>query len=116
MSAPRIIVGMSGGVDSSVAALLLRDQALADPSRSVAGLFMRNWADDGSGDCRAEDDRREAVAVCGRLGLPIHFRDFSGEYWDHTGLARMRTVIAAARSLVRRSSVPPKREEHFRIV
>ncbi|MFD0727120.1 tRNA 2-thiouridine(34) synthase MnmA [Lysobacter brunescens] len=81
MSAPRIIVGMSGGVDSSVAALILRDQAMADPSRSVAGLFMTNWADDGSGDCRAEDDRRDAVAVCGRLGLPIHFRDFSGEYW-----------------------------------
>ncbi|MFZ2753788.1 MAG: tRNA 2-thiouridine(34) synthase MnmA [Lysobacteraceae bacterium] len=79
---PRIIVGMSGGVDSSVAALLLRDQAASDPSRPVAGLFMRNWADDGSGDCRAEDDRRDAVAVCGRLGLPIHFRDFSSEYWS----------------------------------
>ena len=73
---------MSGGVDSSVAALLLRDQALVDPSRSVSGLFMRNWAEDGSGDCRAEDDRRDAVAVCGRLGLPIHFRDFSSEYWS----------------------------------
>jgi len=81
MNAPRIIVGMSGGVDSSVAALLLRDRALADPAQSVAGLFMRNWADDGSGDCRAEDDRRDAVAVSGRLGLPIHFRDFSKEYW-----------------------------------
>jgi tRNA-uridine 2-sulfurtransferase len=81
VSGPRIIVGMSGGVDSSVAALLLRDQALDDPSRSVAGLFMRNWADDGSRDCRAEDDRRDAVAVSGRLGLPIHFRDFSQEYW-----------------------------------
>ena len=43
---------------------------------------MQNWADDGSGDCRAEDDRRDAVAVCGRLGLPIHFRDFSRQYWD----------------------------------
>lgn len=81
MTSPRIIVGMSGGVDSSVAGLLLRDQALVRPERSVAGLFMRNWADDGSGDCRAEDDRRDAVAVCGRLGLPIHFRDFSNEYW-----------------------------------
>ncbi len=77
MSAPRTIVGVSGGVDSSVAALLLRDAGEA-----VAGLFMQNWADDGSGDCRAEDDRRDAVAVCGRLGLPIHFRDFSKEYWD----------------------------------
>jgi tRNA-specific 2-thiouridylase len=77
MSVPRTIVGMSGGVDSSVAALLLRDAG-----EPLAGLFMQNWADDGSGDCRAEDDRRDAVAVCGRLGLPIHFRDFSGEYWD----------------------------------
>ena len=73
---------MSGGVDSSVAALLLRDQAASDSSRSVAGLFMRNWADDGSGDCRAEDDRRDGVAVCGRLGLSVHFRDFSSEYWS----------------------------------
>ncbi len=80
MAAPRIIVGMSGGVDSSVAALVLRDAALAG-GPAVAGLFMTNWADDGSGDCRAEDDRRDAVAVCGRLGLPIHFRDFSKEYW-----------------------------------
>ena len=81
MASPRIIVGVSGGVDSSVAALLLRDQARRDPTRPVAGLFMTNWADDGSGDCRAEDDRRDAVAVCGRLGIPIHFRDFSKEYW-----------------------------------
>ncbi len=82
MSSPRIIVGMSGGVDSSVAALLLRDRAVEHPDESVAGLFMQNWADDGSGDCRAEDDRKDAVAICGRLGLPIHFRDFSHEYWD----------------------------------
>lgn len=76
-STPEIVVGMSGGVDSSVAALLLQ----RDGSR-IAGLFMDNWADDGSGDCRAEDDRRDAVAVCGRLGIPIHFRDFSREYWN----------------------------------
>ncbi|MEN1928132.1 tRNA 2-thiouridine(34) synthase MnmA [Luteimonas sp. MJ250] len=76
MAAPGIIVGMSGGVDSSVAALLLRNAG-----ESIAGLFMDNWADDGSGHCRADDDRRDAVAVCGRLGIPIHFRDFSGEYW-----------------------------------
>ncbi|WP_245625456.1 tRNA 2-thiouridine(34) synthase MnmA [Stenotrophomonas daejeonensis] len=71
-----VIVGVSGGVDSSVAALLLVQQG-----REVAGLFMQNWADDGSGECRAEDDRRDAVAVCGRLGIPFHFRDFSAEYW-----------------------------------
>ena len=77
MSQSRTIVGMSGGVDSSVAALLL-----VRSGEAAAGLFMQNWADDGSGDCRAEDDRRDAVAVCGRLGLPIHFRDFSKQYWD----------------------------------
>jgi tRNA-specific 2-thiouridylase len=76
MSAPRTIVGMSGGVDSSVAAL-----RLLEAGEPIAGLFMRNWAEDGSGDCRAEDDRRDAVAVCGRLGIPMHFRDFSSEYW-----------------------------------
>lgn len=76
MSTPRTIVGLSGGVDSSVAALQLRDAG-----EPVAGLFMHNWADDGSGHCRAEDDRRDAVAVAGRLGLAIHFRDFSGQYW-----------------------------------
>ena len=77
MPAERFVVGMSGGVDSSVAALLLQSAG-----HDVSGLFMQNWADDGSGDCRAEDDRRDAVAVCGRLGIPIHFRDFSREYWD----------------------------------
>ena len=77
MSTPGIIVGMSGGVDSSVAALLLQRQG-----EDIAGMFMDNWADDGSGQCRSEDDRRDAVAVCGRLGIPLHFRDFSREYWN----------------------------------
>ena len=77
MSVERIVIGVSGGVDSSVAALLLRDAGV-----EVTGLFMQNWTDDGSGDCRAEDDRRDAVAVCGTLGIPIRFRDFSREYWD----------------------------------
>lgn len=73
----KIVVGVSGGVDSSVAALLLKQRGV-----EVTGLFMQNWADDGTGDCRAEDDRRDAVSVCGSLGLPIRFRDFSREYWD----------------------------------
>ena len=55
---------------------------LRDTGEPLAGLFMQNWDDDGSGECRAEDDRRDAVAVAGRLGIPIHFRDFSGEYWQ----------------------------------
>jgi tRNA-specific 2-thiouridylase len=76
-AAPSTIVGMSGGVDSSVAALLL-----VRAGEPVAGMFMDNWADDGSGECRADEDRRDAVAVCGRLGIALHVRDFSREYWD----------------------------------
>ncbi|HST46184.1 MAG TPA: tRNA 2-thiouridine(34) synthase MnmA [Luteimonas sp.] len=76
MTAVDTVVGMSGGVDSSVAALLLQQHG-----HRLAGLFMQNWAEDDSGDCRADDDRRDAVAVCGRLGIPVHFRDFSREYW-----------------------------------
>jgi len=82
VNAPGIIVGLSGGVDSSVAALLLHQRAQRGEGPPVAGLFMRNWAEDGSGECRAEEDRRDAVKIAGALGLPIHFRDFSSEYWN----------------------------------
>jgi tRNA-specific 2-thiouridylase len=77
MSAARVIVGVSGGVDSSVAAMLLRDAG-----ESVAGLFMQNWEDEASSGCRAEDDRRDALAVCAKLGLPFHARNFAKEYWS----------------------------------
>ena len=73
----RVMVGMSGGVDSSVAALLLKNAG-----ERIAGLFMQNWDEDDSGDCRAEDDRRDALAVCGRLAIPFHARNFAGEYWS----------------------------------
>ena len=74
----RVVVGISGGVDSAVAALLLRRQGM-----DVAGMFMRNWEeDDRSPGCRAEEDRRDAVAVCGLLGIPFHARNFAAEYWD----------------------------------
>lgn len=75
--AARVMVGMSGGVDSSVAALLLEKAG-----ERIAGLFMQNWDEDDSGDCRAEDDRRDALAVCGKLGIPFHARNFAGEYWS----------------------------------
>ncbi len=74
---PRIIVGVSGGVDSSVTALLLKQQG-----ESIAGLFMQNWDEADNAECRAEDDRRDALGVCGRLGIPFHARNFAKEYWS----------------------------------
>jgi tRNA-specific 2-thiouridylase len=76
MTTPDVIVGLSGGVDSSVAALLLQREGHA-----LAGLFMQNWDEDDASGCRAEDDRRDALGVAGRLGIPFHARNFAKEYW-----------------------------------
>lgn len=73
-----VIVGMSGGVDSSVAALLLREQGYR-----VEGLFMKNWdEDDGTEYCTAKTDLADAQAVCDRLGIHLHTANFAAEYWD----------------------------------
>ncbi|MEO6076838.1 MAG: tRNA 2-thiouridine(34) synthase MnmA [Dokdonella sp.] len=78
MSATNILVGLSGGVDSSVAALRLQEQG-----EQIAGLFMNNWEEDErNGPCRAEEDRKDAVAIAAKLGIPFHTRNFSNEYWD----------------------------------
>ena len=75
----KIIVGMSGGVDSSVAALLLLEQG-----HDVEGLFMKNWdEDDGTEYCTAREDLADAQAVCERLGIRLHAANFAAEYWDH---------------------------------
>jgi len=75
----RVIVGMSGGVDSSVAALLLLQQGW-----QVEGLFMKNWEeDDGSEYCTAMADLADARAVCERLGIHLHTANFAAEYWDN---------------------------------
>ncbi len=74
----KVIVGMSGGVDSSVAALLLLQQGYA-----VEGLFMKNWeGDDDDEHCTSRADMIDAMAVCDRLNIPFHFVNFSREYWD----------------------------------
>ena len=72
------MVAMSGGVDSSVAALCLRQQG-----RDIAGLFMKNWEeDDRFGTCPAEEDAADALAVAEHMGIALHRRNFSAEYWD----------------------------------
>jgi len=77
-SAKRIIVGMSGGVDSSVTALLLQQQGY-----DVQGVFMKNWeGDDTAEHCAAEDDLRDARQVCETLGIPLQGVNFADQYWD----------------------------------
>ena len=71
-----VVVGMSGGVDSSVAALLLQRGG-----HDVSGMFMQNWEDDGSeSGCRADTDRKDALAVCAKLGIPFRDTSFAAEY------------------------------------
>jgi tRNA-specific 2-thiouridylase len=78
-STAQIMVAMSGGVDSSVAALLLQREG-----KSIAGMFMKNWEeDDRFGACPAEDDAADALAVAARLGIECHRRNFAAEYWDY---------------------------------
>ncbi|CAG7856846.1 tRNA-specific 2-thiouridylase MnmA [biofilm metagenome] len=73
-----IVVGMSGGVDSSVSALLLMQQGYR-----VTGLFMKNWEeDDGTEYCTAMQDLADAQQVCDKLGVPLLTVNFSSEYWD----------------------------------
>ena len=76
MSRQRIVVGMSGGVDSTVTALLLKQQG-----HEVIGLFMKNWEDDDNEDyCSSRQDLLDAVSVADRIGIEIESVNFSAEY------------------------------------
>jgi tRNA-specific 2-thiouridylase len=74
----RLVVGLSGGVDSAVAALLLKQQG-----HDVSAVFMKNWdEDDEAGYCPAEQDLADARFVADRLDIELHTTSFSAEYWD----------------------------------
>ena len=85
----KVVIGMSGGVDSSVSALLLKKQGY-----DVIGLFMRNWDSSLNNDylgnpnlnnniCPQEQDYNDALEVCKKLDIPLHRVDFIKEYWDY---------------------------------
>ncbi len=84
-----VVIGMSGGVDSSVAAILLKKQGY-----NVIGLFMRNWDSTINNDylgnpnlnnniCPQEQDYNDALEVCKKIDIPLHRVDFVKEYWDN---------------------------------
>ena len=85
----KVVIGMSGGVDSSVAAILLKKAGY-----DVVGLFMRNWDSSINNDflgnpnlnnniCPQEQDYNDAIEVCKKLGIELHRVDFVKEYWDN---------------------------------
>lgn len=85
----KVVIGMSGGVDSSVAAYILKEQGY-----EVIGLFMRNWDSYADGElenapttkegiCPQEVDYNDAKKVCDKLGIPLYRKDFVKEYWDY---------------------------------
>ena len=74
----RVVVGMSGGVDSSVTALLLKEQGY-----DVVGIFMKNWDDtDEFGVCTATEDFDDVVRVCNQLDIPYYSVNFEKQYWN----------------------------------
>jgi tRNA-specific 2-thiouridylase len=74
----RVVIGMSGGVDSSVAALLLKQQGY-----EVIGIFMKNWDDtDEFGHCTAEDDAEDVRRVCEQIDIPYYTVNFEKQYYD----------------------------------
>jgi len=79
MSPRTVVVGMSGGVDSSVSALLLKQQGFR-----VIGLFMKNWEEkDENGVCLSTSDYEDVVRVCEKIDIPYYAVNFSKEYWNH---------------------------------
>ena len=87
---PSVIVGMSGGVDSSVSAALLVEQGY-----QVTGIFMKNWEDDDEdGNCSSAEDLADAETVCRTLGIPLKTVNFSFEYWERVFLGFLEDLKA----------------------
>ena len=78
MNSPKkIIVGMSGGVDSSITAALLKEQG-----HDLSALFMKNWEEDDQDDCSSKKDYEDAKRICKKLNIKLNSINFSDKYWD----------------------------------
>ena len=73
----KVIVGMSGGVDSAVSAYLLKQQGY-----DVVGVFMKNWDEERDGQCTAAADFEDVRQTCQSIGIPYYTVNFEQEYWD----------------------------------
>lgn len=73
----KVVVGMSGGVDSAVCAYLLKEQGY-----DVIGIFMNNWEEEDGGECTATTDWKDVQAVCDRIDIPCYSVNFASEYMD----------------------------------
>lgn len=89
MAALHVMVGLSGGVDSAVAAWLLKEQG-----HRVSALFMQNWTEDESGYCTSAEDLQSARAVAAELGIPLHRVDFAAEYRERVFAEFLRQLRA----------------------
>ena len=74
----KVAVGMSGGVDSSVAAYLLKESGY-----EVKGIFMKNWEEDDSDECSSKEDYEDTRRVCKHLGIELNLVNFSDKYWTN---------------------------------
>ncbi len=88
-TAGTVIVGISGGVDSAVAALLLLEAGF-----TVQGLFMSNWEDDEDSYCTTAEDFQDARKVCDKLGIPLHRVSFAAEYRERVFAHFLREYTA----------------------
>ena len=73
-----VVVGMSGGVDSSVSALILKLQGY-----NTVGIFMKNWDDENDPGCSAKEDVKDAMKVCSQIGIPFYSINFVKEYYEN---------------------------------
>src|SRR5438046_9760796 len=90
MTSERIVVGMSGGVDSSVAAWLLKEQGY-----EVVGLFMKNWEDDDTDEfCTSREDLVDAAAVADVIGIELEAVNFAAEYRERVFASFLREYEA----------------------